>query len=457
MRGKRLSIGLRAVLATLIVTLLATSTWAATNWNEKVLHNFGNGTDGYHPEAGLILDAAGNLYGTTYWGGNYGDGTVFELTPNGSGGWTETVLYNFCSQTGCADGANPAAGLIFDAAGNLYGTTYGGGTYNYYCSGGCGTVFKLTPQAGGGWTETVLHSFGNVLGDGFLPDAGLIFDVAGNLYGTTYAGGAYGQGAVFELTPTGGGGWTVNVLFSFNYTDGFGPSAALIFDAAGNLYGTTILGGNYGAGTVFELTPNPSGGWTETVLHSFNRNGTDGWYPEAGLILYAAGNLYGTTYWGGTQWCGGSGCGTVFELTVRYGGWAYTVLHSFSGGDGAGPSAGLILDAAGNLYGTTSAGGVNGVGTVLELTPIAGGGWTEQVLHNFGNGTDGVNPWSGLIFDAAGNLYGTTYWGGNYGDGTVFELTPIYPCAKCSHGVDREVHGFPAEKRDVLERRKPIE
>jgi uncharacterized repeat protein (TIGR03803 family) len=190
MRGKRLSIGLRAALAIFTVTLLVTSTWAATPWYEKVLHSF-NGGDGANPAAGLIFDAAGNLYGTTTGGGTSGYGTVFELTPMGGGGWTETILYSFGNGT---DGAIPYAGLIFDAAGNLYGTTFGGGPY-----GGAGTVFELTPTAGGGWTETVLHSFNG--GDGANPVAGLIFDAAGNLYGTTTGGGTYGGGTAFELSP----------------------------------------------------------------------------------------------------------------------------------------------------------------------------------------------------------------------------------------------------------------
>ncbi|MGA2904008.1 MAG: choice-of-anchor tandem repeat GloVer-containing protein [Candidatus Korobacteraceae bacterium] len=262
MRGKKFSMGLRA-LAIFAVTLLVTSTWAATReWNEKVLHSFNNnGVDGAEPYAGLIFDAAGNLYGTTGNGGVNAGGTVLELTPAGGGNWAETVLYSFCSQTNCTDGANPSASLIFDAAGNLYSTTDAGGTY------GDGTVFELTPTAGGGWTEQVLHSFNNNGTDGAYPYAGLIFDATGNLYGTTLNGGTYqcvdeGCGTVFELTPTAGGGWTEQVLHNFgNGTDGFWPYAGLILDAAGNLYGTTQLGGTggncggYGCGTVFELTP----------------------------------------------------------------------------------------------------------------------------------------------------------------------------------------------------------
>src|SRR5664279_5403051 len=237
MRGKRLSIGLTVTLLIFTVSLFMTSTLAAAQ--EQVLHNFNNnGTDGTFPQAGLIVDGAGNLYGTTSEGGTYiscsgGCGTVFELTPNGSGGWTETVLHNFNSNG--TDGANPYAGLIFDAAGNLYGTTTTGGTYYV------GTVFELSPSQGGGWTEKVLYSFNYNGTDGNYPQASLTIDAAGNLYGTTWAGGpyGYGYGTVFELTPAAGGGWTETVLHNFVGTDGAAPLAGLIFDAAGNLYGTT--------------------------------------------------------------------------------------------------------------------------------------------------------------------------------------------------------------------------
>ena len=342
MQGKTLSIGLRAVLAIIAATLFVTSTWAQTH--EQVLHSFGNGMDGQFPYAGLIFDTSGNLYGTTNFGGTYTFGTVFELTPIAGGGWTEKVLYSFGNGT---DGAYPEAGLIFDAVGNLYGTTYGGGTY------GTGTVFELTPTGGGSWTEKVLHNFNDNGTDGFYPYAGLIFDAAGNLYGTTSQGGTYGDGTVFELTPAAGGVWTEKVLYSFNAngTDGTAPQAGLIFDAAGNLYGTTNQGGTYLSGTVFELTPAGGGVWTETVLHNFNDNGTDGAYPYAGLIFDGAGNLYGTTDGGGTYFGG-----TVFELTPAAGGsWTEKVLHNFNPNstDGYEPYAGLIFDAAGNLYGTT--------------------------------------------------------------------------------------------------------
>ncbi len=432
MRGK-LSIGLRATLV-IFVTLFTVSTWAASN--EKVIYSFNfnsfnsNGRDGFSPLASLIFDSAGNLYGTTTDGGIHGGGTVFELTPTAGGGWTEKVLHNF-SNNG-SDGFWPTGGLVFDAAGNLYGTTYVGG--GYYCYGGykCGTVFELTRTTGGDWTEKVLHSFNGT--DGFYASGGLAFDAAGNLYGTTYGGGTYGDGTVFELTPNShvaDGGWTEKVLHSFNHhgTDGVYPYAGLIIDAVGNLYGTTVYGGTYDCypdycgGTVFELTPTAGGGWREKGLHNFG-NGTDGAYASGGLAFDAAGNLYGTTYGGGTY-----GDGTVFELTpnshVADGGWTEKVLHNFNNDrtDGVDPNGGLIIDAAGNLYGMTYMGGSYGYGTVFELTPGAGGDWTEEVLHSFNNnGKDGVDPYAGLIFDSAGNLYGTTSGGGSYSHGTVFEI-----------------------------------
>jgi len=319
--------------------------------------------------------------------------------------------------------------LISDAAGNLYGTNSSGGTYTYY-----GTVFELTPTAGGGWTEQVLHSFNNNGTDGLYPSSGLIFDAAGNLYGTTSGGGDYSCngssqcGTVFELSPTEGGGWTETVLHSFGAgTDGSGPTGSLIFDGGGNLYGATYAGGTSNVGTVFELSPNGSGGWTESVLYSFNNNGSDGNYPYAGLVFDSAGNLYGTTYYGGT-----SNQGSIFKLSPNGGGgWTETVLHSFDFNfnetDGAYPTAGVIFDHAGNLYGTTDNGGTCNYGTAFEFSPAGGGNWTETVLHSFCNGgADGYRPFAGLIIDHAGNLYGTTSVGGSGTSaiGTVFEIAP---------------------------------
>jgi uncharacterized repeat protein (TIGR03803 family) len=426
MRAKKLSICLKAALAVFTVMLVATTMSAATH--EKVLHNFNvDGTDGYGPGAGLMLDAAGNLYGTTAEGGIYNCngrscGIVFELTPVAGGGWTEKVLHNFNG----TDGNFPMASLIADAVGNLYGTTFMGGTYGY------GTVCELTRGASAmGWTEKVLHSFNGT--DGAAPYAGLIRDAAGNLYGTTSAGGTHtsiyctsGCGTVFQLIPTVGGGWTQKVLHNFNGIDEYDPEAGLIFDATGNLYGTTAGVSAHGGGTVFELTPIAGGGWAETVLHNFN--GWEGDHPFGGLIFDAAGNLYGMTAYGGT-----SGDGVVFELMpIAGGGWTEKVLHNFNGTDGGATFAGLVFDVAGNLYGTSGGGDFtcygHGCGTVFELTRspnAAGGGWMERVLHSF-NGTDGSVP-NGLIIDAAGNLFGTTQTGGTgyycpYGCGTVFEI-----------------------------------
>jgi len=274
--------------------------------------------------------------------------------------------------------------------------------------------------------------------DGANPKASLIWDAAGNLYGTTANGGVYRAGTVFEMTPRAEGGWTEKVLHNFGSNgdghsgvDGRYPQVSLIWDAAGNLYGTTQWGGTHddngtcyqlGCGTVFELTPRQGAGWTEKVLHNFG-SGMDGVHPWASLIWDAAGNLYGTTSEGGTH--GPHGPGTVFELSPQSGGgWTEKVVHNFDGDDGGDPFAGLIFDAAGNLYGTTEAGGDYYAGTVFELTPNGSGGWTEKVLHNFGSGMDGADPNASLIWDAAGNLYGTTTQGGTHGGGTVYEITP---------------------------------
>jgi uncharacterized repeat protein (TIGR03803 family) len=419
MRGKRLSIGLRAALAIFALTVSLTNTWAAS---EKMLHYFGSGTDGTYPYAGMISDGV-NFYGTTSSGGSFNVGAVFELSPNGSGGWTEKKLHNFYNNG--LDGVGPSAGLVMDAEGNLYGTTYAGGDY------GAGTAFKLTPNGSGGWTETKIRNFYNNGVDGAYPKGGLVFDTAGNLYGTTYFGGTHGVGMVFELTPPAHGEtWKETILhyFNDNGTDGWGPSAGLIFDAAGNLYGTTAYGGAYKSGTVFELTPKTSGGWNEKVLHSFSYSSADGGVPLAGLIFDTAGNLYGTTLQGGNH-----GGGTVVELTIVDHRWTEQVLRNFGNGtDGAFPLGGLVLDSANppNVYGTTYAGGIYpcgglGCGMVFELTPPSSGNWPETVLYNFGaDGRDGTYPYAGLIFDADGNLYGTTSAGGSHGDGTIFEITP---------------------------------
>jgi uncharacterized repeat protein (TIGR03803 family) len=412
MRSKKLSIGLTAVLAT-FAALFVTATQAAAQ-TETVLHSFDSASkDGNNPCGSLIFDSAGNLYGTTVTGGAAAraDGTVYEFSPNAGGGWTEKGLHSFGNGN---DGIFPYGNVIVDSAGNLYGTASTLGAYGY------GMVYELTPRAGGGWTEKGLHSFGDGFGDGRYPMAGLIFDSAGNLYGMTNEGGVYSFGTVFELTPNAGGSWTEKVLYSFGHdNDGSQPVGDLIFDAAGNLYGVTAFGGAHKTGIVFELTPTTSGPWTESVLHDFE-GGTDGYAPVGSLIFDAAGNLYGVTNRGGDNYQG-----RVFQLSPIAGGWTETALHDFDAGgvDGTYPEGGVIFDTSGNLYGTTSSGGVHGDGIVYELSPVAGGNWTETVLHAF-HGADGTGSCSGLIFDGSGNLYGTTRYGGGNNSGTVFEITP---------------------------------
>jgi uncharacterized repeat protein (TIGR03803 family) len=353
--------------------------------------------------------------------------------------FSESVLWNFGATSD--DGANPETALLFDKQGNLYGTTSFGGTNNL------GTVIELSPPSGQQtqWTERVLWAFGGTSSDGWSPQAGLIADNQGNLYGTTFHGGAYcystppapsgGCGIVFELSPPSGQQtqWTERVLWSFdaNSDDGAYPEDGLIADNQGNLYGTTNGGGgtcsfsSAGCGTVFELSP-PSGAetqWSERVLWSFTVKSDDGRAPVAGLIVDQLGNFYGTTQYGGVK-----DGGTAFELSPPSGGqmqWSERVLWSFGAkkADGNSPVAGLIADPQGNFYGSTAFGGAKKDGVAFELSPPSGKQkkWSERLLHSFGAKNDGQGP-SGLIADQQGNLYGTTFNGGTKGDGIVFEL-----------------------------------
>ena len=317
------------------------------------------GADGFLPQGNLVFDSAGDLYGTTVDGGikntqcPVGCGVVFELTPAANGQpWTETVLYRFCSQANCADGASPQAGVIFDSSGNLYGTTLAGGNQNCQVEGsGCGTVFELQPSQSA-WTESVLYAFTGGSA-GFAPFGGLALDVVGNVYGTTGA-------TVFELTPGVGGQWNSTIIHYFGQGngDGNGSVAGVIFDGAGNLYGTAAAGGQFGFGAVFELTPNGSGSWTETILYNF-AGGNDGATPESNLTRDSEGSLYGTTLYGGeTKNCNGNGCGTVFKLTSQGGRWTESLFRfTKSVADGYWPKAPVLLDATGDVYGTTTSGG----------------------------------------------------------------------------------------------------
>ena len=416
---------LAALLAVLTMALLAVVTPASAE-QYNILYSFGGvPQDGQFPRASSIFDTAGNLYGTTIYGGPSAFGNGVQAHARTSGGWSEEVLYNFDPRG--EDGYSPFGSLIFDARGNLYGAACCGSI------GGGGTVFELMPKTAGRWTEKVLHSFNTGPDSGYDLYSGVISDSSGNLYGAASRGGTLGYGAIYELTRTDAGTWPAKALHSFGGgTDGRYPFSAMIFDAAGNLYGTTYQGGTgacldnsgilVGCGAVFELTPEAGGGWSGKLLHSFNNDGTEGINPYGGLTFDARGNLYGTTYFGGPD-----NLGTVFELMPQPSGlWTGKTLYSFNdnGMDGANPTANLIFDGIGNLYGTTDLGGPYGYGTVFELSPLAGGGWTELQLHSFGNGTDGSQPLGGMVFDAAGNLYGATDTGGAYGYGTVYEITP---------------------------------
>lgn len=418
-----------APLSCAIVALAMTTAGVnpAAAQTESVLYSFQGGLDGAQPVAGLI-DKAGNLFGTTGFGGSTGSGTVFELSPPSTpgGSWTETVLYSF---QGGTDGSLPFSALIADPAGNLYGTTLAGGSVCAIC----GTVFKLSKR-GGTWSETVLYNFG--YSDGANPFGKLLRDDDGNLYGTTVSGGDYGAGTVYELSPPDRphGAWEERVLYSFTGgIDGAGPIGDVIRDAAGRLYGTASSGGT-GFGVVFRLRPAPKGKpWAETVLYSFT-GANDGAAPYDGVAFDGRGNLVGVASIGGDPSCANGGCGTVYQLTAPRGPsgtWSENTLYAFTGGlDGAQPLAKPTVDGKGNLFGTTSFDGAAypcypSCGTVYELVPpTSGSTWTETTLYDFGGGSDGSAPQAGLVLGKGGVLYGTTLSGGDSGVGTVFEIVP---------------------------------
>jgi len=406
MRNNSLPIRIATALAAITVALLIAAT-AASAQTETVLYSFtSTGSAGIYPNLTLAFDSAGNLYGTT-------TSAVFKLTPNSSGGWTSKTLHIF---RGIPDGTNPAGGVVLDAAGNIYGLTIGGGR------GNGGTAYELVRSASGQYTEKILHHFGRDQ-DGHTIFGTPILDAAGNLYGTTQLGGTNNAGTVFELIPTALGPWTEKILYSFGLNgDGTNPMVGITFDNAGNLYGTTGSGGANSGGTVYQLSPHSDGSWTETTLYSFAFESE----PDGSLVLDKAGNIYGATINGGAD-----NVGVVYKLSPQAdGSWAETILHSFNakGTDGFNAFTGLVFDAAGNLFGATMSGGVhqglNGKGTIFELSPHSDGIWTESMLFSF-NGPDGESPqWGHLLFDASGSLYGGAYTGGANGVGAVFKLTP---------------------------------
>lgn len=396
------------------LTLLAPSIQAQTY---TVLHNFSGGADGSFPYVSLTLDRAGNLYGVAALGGltgacnGYGCGTVYKLTQQGSG-WVLNPLYSF---TGGSDGAVPYGRVLVGPNGTLYGTTYYGGRDNFPL--GSGVVFSLRPPAHNTgrvfspWTETVLHRFQSPQqDDGANPQGPLSLDPMGVIYGTTFAGGiecfdAGYCGTVYQLTPN-GSAWTEAVLHEFVGSDGANPQSGVIIDPAGNLYGTTWNG----QGTVFELARSGSN-WIEHTIYEFVS--PSGYTPAGGLVFDPLGNLYGATEVGGAN-----GGGTVYELKPSNGSWTGSDIYALVGGG----SGGMARDAAGNLYGTTCEGGAYNSGTVYKLTP-SGSGWMQTVLHDF-TSNDGYCPLDNVILDAGGNIYGTTWAGGSKDYGVAFKITP---------------------------------
>jgi len=405
-----------------IAALILISAAGAAAKSFVVLQDFGIGYDalgGNWLYAGLTMDGSGNLYGAAYLGGTYNHGVVYELSPNGSGGWTETVLYDFKGTDVDQDGAGPQAAPILDSEGNLYGTTTYGGIAGKGRPTGWGVVYRLTPS-GGTWQETTLYRFTGTP-DGFGPLAGVTLDAAGNVYGVTSAGGTYDEGTIFELSP-GASGWTETVLHSFTGNDGGNPEGTPVWDAAGNLLGTTWGGGTHNYGVVYKLSPR-TGGWKLDVLYKF-QGGTDGANPLAGVTLGPGGSLFGATQ------AGGALNGIAYELAPNgSGGWQETILHTFQGaatGDASLPN-GLVY-THGKLFGSSGSGGTDNAGAIFEISPASGGAWEEKVLYNFTTGRDGATPSSSLITDGMGHLYGTTLWGGPAGTidagGVAFEFTP---------------------------------
>ncbi len=419
-------------LAALVFVCLLFGGQAAVAQTFSTLYNFTGGADGGFPYAGVTLDPRGNLYGiatlggntSCYYGGESGCGTVFKLSHVG-GSWTFGLLYSFA---GGDDGWQPYAAVTIGPDGTLYGTTYlGGGTG---CQQeGCGTVFQLRPGANFcrsvlcPWTETQIYQFTNGL-DGGNPLAGVTFDANGNMYGTTIrAENNQDFGSVYELSPS-SHGWILTALYDFSDFDQAGsPQGGVLFDQHGNLWGTTYLGGADDCldpqepepcGVLFELTPSGSG-WNYRTAYEFEASVGGG--PTGTLINDQSGNLYGTL-----DENGANGNGGVYQFNLSSG---VRMLYGVSGNPEAnyGPQGGVVMDQAGNLYGVDPYNGAYNEGFVFKLSP-SNGGWTSTDLHDFTGGNDGAAPYCTLVVDANGNIYGTTAYGGTHNRGTVFEITP---------------------------------
>jgi hypothetical protein len=432
------------IAAVLALTLSAAAGFASSK--EIVIHQFSGG-DGTDPAGGLFIDAKGNMFGTAQNGGAgtaclNGCGVVFELVPIGNGHFQYRVIHDFLSGL---DGALPQTTLTMDAAGNLYGTTTQGGKggLTTSCFNGCGTVFMLSPTPDGHWSERVLHRFQG-LTDGRIPIDGVTMDAAGNLYGVTEFSDntTLYIGEVYELELIHGKYHFKNLHNFLPRSDGYFPLSGVVLDSAGNLYGSTQFGGRaagcfqQGCGVVYELSPSATGSWNETILTEFPSLGGDpGSIPSGRVVLDSAGNLYGTAKYGGfasVNCSSQGGCGTIFKLSNVGGTWQRTTLHFFgqAPGDGQNPQGRLTVDAAGNIYGTTEFGG-NGTtrGIVYKLSPESDGSFTYNPLHSFVLISEGSLPWAGVTPDPSGNLWGTTFYGGNQqssadGYGVVFEITP---------------------------------
>lgn len=392
------------------LAVLAGVAWAAA---PQIIYSFAGDSDGEYIDSDLVIDGAGNIYGTSVQGGAFGSGTVFQLAPSGSG-WTHTVLYSF---TGGADGGEPYKGVTLDGHGNLYGTavTGGGGS----CEGGCGVTYKLS-QAGGVWTQTVIHTFTGG-DDGSGPGSGLTLSPNGGLYGVTPTGGANGQGVIFLLKPVKNGPWQLEVMHAFTGgDDGAGGSAGRLLLSKGILYGVTTVGGANGQGVAYQLAKK-NGAWQLTPIYAFQGE-PDAGFPYGGLAIDGQGNLYGTTYYDGAN-----DLGSVYQLAPQPDGtWQERVLYSFKGGrNGSSSISNVVFDKTGALYSTTSAGGANcDCGVIFKLTPGDNGQWKETVAYRFTGAPDGGFVYNGMVGDGAGNFYGATVHGGTGDDGAIYKFTP---------------------------------